>query len=183
MNHQLHRLIGKIIKENFSSEEFEVLLDRACGGEQNIPLFSTRKKSRATEICDVDILIMKNGKIKVIFEIEESNVKPTQICGKFLTSALSSYYIDKKNKVFPMDNSVLFIQILDTSKLNEDKTSKLIKWANVEQAIKDILPIKDRNLDHYKIFFGDVSDFGLNGKRRNELIAHLKDYLKDSLDK
>jgi len=35
--------MGKIIKDSFS-EEFFVILDQACGGKQNIPLFSSRKK-------------------------------------------------------------------------------------------------------------------------------------------
>ncbi len=83
MDHALHRTIGKIIKDHFSSRPFAVLLDRACKDmqeeRQNIPLFFLGKKSRATEICDVDILILKNGKIKAIFEIEESDKRPNQI--------------------------------------------------------------------------------------------------------
>jgi len=135
--------MGKIIKDNFS-EEFFVILDQACGGKQNIPLFSSRKKTRSTEICDVDILILKNGKIKVIFEIEESDVGPTQVCGKFLTSALSSYHISRDNKTYAMDKSVLFLQILDTSKLKSDKTKKVKQWENIEKSIKRVIPI-DKN--------------------------------------
>ena len=183
MNHPLHKTIGKLIKENFLPEEFEVLLDQSCGGKQSIPLFSTKKKSLATKICDVDILIIKNGKVKALFEIEESNVKPTQICGKFLASALASYYIYHDNTSYDMDKAVLFIQILDTSKLEIEKTSKIKQWDNIEKAIKDILPIKDRHLDCYKIFFGNVQEFGINGERRNELISYLKNYLNNSRHK
>lgn len=166
--------------DNFA-DEFEVLLDRACGGKQNIPLFFSRKKSRAIEICNVDILVLKSDRIKVIFEIEETDMKPTQICGKFLTSSLASYYITRNNKAYGMDKSLLFIQILDMSKIKKDKTSKIGQWMNIEKAIKDILPIKNSNIDNYKLIYGDISDFGFKGKRKDELIGCLRSYLSGSL--
>jgi len=72
-----------------------------------------------TQLCNVDMLILRSNSIKVIIEIEESNVKPVQICGKLLASALSSHYIYGDDPPVPVDGSVLFIQILDTSKLRE----------------------------------------------------------------
>ncbi len=67
--------------------------------------------SRATEYCNVDLLLFKDDKIKAIVEIEESNVKPTQISGKLLTSALSKFYIHESNgdKPVGMAENVLFI--------------------------------------------------------------------------
>jgi hypothetical protein len=177
MNHHLHRTIGKIIKENFS-DGYEVILDRACGGIHNIPFFSSKKKAWETELCNVDILITKNGKVKVIFEIEESNVKPTQICGKFLTSAIASYYIYRDNKEYSMDKSVLFIQILDTSKLWIDKTKKIKQWENIEKAIKRIIPIEGSRIDKYKLFYGKDSEFGAKRKKRDKLIRSIRRNLK-----
>jgi len=176
MNHKLHKTIGKIIKEYFS-DGFEVILDRACGGKQNIPLFSSRRKSRETEICDVDILILKNGKVKVIFEIEESHSNPTQICGKYLTSALSSCYISRNNKTHGMDKSVLFIQILDSSGLRKDKTKKIEKWDIIEKAIGFIVPIKQSNIKKYKILHGETDDFETKKEGRTELINLVKRFL------
>jgi len=89
-------------------------------------------------------LILKNGRIKVIFEIEESDVGLTQVFGKFLTSALSSYHISRDNKTYAMDKSVLFLQILDTSKLKSDKTKKVKQWGNIEKSRKRVIPI-DKN--------------------------------------
>ena len=82
------------------------------------------------------MLMMKDNKIRVIIEIEESDVKPTQICSKFLSSALASYYIhhSENNTPIGMSDSVLFLQILDTSKL-EEKTSKIDQWENLEKSI------------------------------------------------
>ena len=176
MNHPLHITIGKIIDEK-SLPGCKILRDRACGGKQNIPLFPSKRKSRETEYCDVDILILKSSKIRVIMEIEEADVKPTQICGKFLTSALSSYYIARDNNAVPMDNSVLFIQVLDTSKLKKDKTSKIKQWKNIEKSIRAIIPLRNSNIKEYILFYGDVSEFGVNGEKRKELVDCILEFL------
>jgi len=48
---------------------------------------------KQNKFCNVDMLILKGGKIRAIMEIEESDIKPVQICRKFLVSALSKYFI------------------------------------------------------------------------------------------
>ena len=88
----MHVSIGDLI-ENSLGERAQLVRDQACGGNQQIPLFCSNEKSNKTEYCNVDLLVIQDGKIRVIIEIEESDVKPTQICGKFLTSALARYYI------------------------------------------------------------------------------------------
>jgi len=40
-----------------------------------------------------------------------------------------------------MDQNVAFIQILDTSDLKMDRTSKLDQWKNLEASLESILPI------------------------------------------
>jgi len=74
------------------------LKDSACGGEHTLPLFCSEERSYATRYACVDLLILKEQKVKVIMEIEESNVKPIHIFGKFLTSAMAKYYIFGKEK-------------------------------------------------------------------------------------
>jgi len=68
---------------------------------------------------------LKDGKVKVIIETEESDIKPVQICGKLLVSALSKYFIHERYGVVEMDDSVLFLQMLDSSKLKPGRTSNL----------------------------------------------------------
>jgi hypothetical protein len=96
----------------------------------------------------------------MIVEIEESNVKPTQICGKFLTSALSKYYIHdtKRNEPIEMDDSVSFVQIVDTSKLVKDKTSKFKQWKALEESINRTIPIKNSRIVSYKLLSTDELD-------------------------
>jgi hypothetical protein len=144
-------------------ENVQKVFDPACGGTQNIPLFLTEDKSNETEICNVDIMFVKNNRIKVIIEIEETNIKPTQILGKFMASALAKYYIHNlsNNEKILMSENVCFIQILDTKALK--KTSRKIKqWKNIELAINEVLPTLQTNLKTYKLFYGNLSDINLN---------------------
>jgi len=177
MAHPLHKAIGRIVTGNLLPE-YEVLKDPACGGKQNIPLFCSNKKSQQTEYCNVDLLIVKSNKIKVIIEIEEANIKPTQICGKFFTSALSSCYIGEynDNKPVGMDDTVLFIQILDTSKLKEG-THKPKQWRNIEESITQIIPVGNSKIRKYSLFYGKATEFGVNGKKRKELIDYIRKFL------
>ena len=122
--------------------------------------------------------MIKDNKIQVIIEIEETDVKPTKICGKFLTSALSAYYIhqSENNTPIEMDDSVLFIQILDTSKLKEG-SSKKEQWENLEKSIKNLLPIG--KISKYELLHGNGSDFNNRiGKKCNKLVSCIKDASK-----
>ena len=164
MNHPLHEKIGDLFKGSFKDyQDLKIVKDPACcrGDEtdrQHIPLFRSDKKSRHTRYCCVDMLILQKGKIRVIIEIEEADIKPTQVCGKFLTAALSNYYIHEKDggKV-EMANSVFFIQVLDSSKL-KDRSAKLEQFRNLGESIQGIIPLKDSKINHYKLFTGKQDD-------------------------
>lgn len=169
--HKLHKEIGENLKLLNFEKNSKLILDQACGGIQHIPLFINKNKSNKTEICNVDALILKDQKIKVIIEIEEANIKPTQILGKFMTSALSKYYIHNNElRNIEMDENVLFIQVLDTTKLKENKTSKFGQFKHIAEAIENILPIKDSKINFYKLLFG------INFKDIGNII---KDFIKD----
>ena len=143
------------------------MLDSACDGNQRISLFGSEIKSYKTRYCDVDILILKDNKVKVIIEIEESDIKPVHIFGKFLVSALSTHYI-YNDKKYPMDDSVTFIQLVDTSKLSINKTSKFKQCENIGLSIQKILHMRWGNIGEYKIF---------NDKETGEMLAYLSTYL------
>jgi len=176
--HPLHKVIGDMIQES-DFPNCTIIKDPACGGNQNIPLFCSLVKSNQTEYCNVDLLILKDNEIRVIVEIEEANITPTKIFGKFLTSALSSYYIHRTQNDVPigMGNWVSFIQILDMSKLEVDKTAKFNQWEYIENSIQSIVPIKNSKIGDYKIFFGDISNFGEEDKRQ-EVIQYIRGVLK-----
>jgi hypothetical protein len=154
----IHKKIGRAFQELVSKfPNLTLLRDPACDGKQHIPLFCNPVKNKETEFCNVDMMILKNNKIKLIVEIEESNVKPTQVCGKFLTSALARYFIHNSNHNRPieMSENVTFLQILDTSKLVKGKTKKVKQWKQLESAINNVLPVKNIMITSYRILTTD----------------------------
>jgi len=174
----LHRTIGEAVAEAILPP-FEVLRDPACGGDQRIPLFSFHEKSRKTEYCNVDLLVLSPDGIRVIVEIEEANVTPIQVCGKFFASALSRCFIHqrRRNTCIGMSGSVLFIQILDTSKLKKEKTSKIQQWRNIERSIKDVIPIKGSRVSHYRLMYGNTGDFAAGQAKKKELVDCFQAFL------
>lgn len=154
MAHPLHEIIGHYLT-NANFPLCEVLKDPACGGRQNLPLFGVLPKSNETEYCNVDALIVKNNQIRVIIEIEESDIKPTQICGKFLTSALASYFIHETYNNVPIAIvEALFLQILDTTGL-KTATSKIRQWKNLESSIHILLPLRKSSIINYKLMWAN----------------------------
>ena len=135
MNHPLHLKIGKCLKE-LDSNKYQVILDKACGGDRRISLYMGKDKARNIEnICDVDALIIerKTGRVIAVIEIEESKsrIEPTCICGKLLASALARYFIHE-GAYFPLEN-LLFIHVLKTPS-KEGSTKK----AQVENLVERI---------------------------------------------
>ena len=180
-NHPLHKTVGKLMDRVFSDKDrVTIIKDPACettkSDLQNVPLFCSEEKSNRTELCNVDILMLYDKSIKVIIEIEEANIKPTQICGKYLTSALSNFFIHKSWGKIPMGESVLFVQILDNSKLKEN-SSKPEQWKNIEKEIGNILPVNDSPIKKYKIIGGNVDSFKINGKSGEELVSIISAFL------
>jgi len=153
--HSFHKIIGAKLNASIP-ESFKVIRDQACGGDQQIPLFSESQKLRNTQLCKVDLLITKNDQISVIIEIAETDLKPTHVYGKFLTSALASFYIQKtkKNKPIPMAESVLFVQIVDMNSLSL-KSRKFKQLYKIEQNIGKILPINGSRINKYRLSFID----------------------------
>ena len=154
----IHKKVGRAFQELVSKyPNLTLLQDPACDGRQHIPLFCNPVKSRENEFCNVDMMVLKQDRIRLIIEIEESNVKPTQVCGKFLTSALAKYFIhnSKDNRPIEMDENVTFIQILDTSKLVKEKTKKILQWKLLETSINNVLPLKNSGITTYRILTTD----------------------------
>jgi len=161
--HLLHVKIADIIDKNIP-EDCRLVRDQACGGRQHIPLFVSPDKSFETQICNVDLLVLKDQKIRLIVEIEESNVKPTNICGKLLCSALTRYYIhESEDTPIAMDDCVTFIQVVDARKLKKDKTSKFKQWKILQSSIATVLPFQGSSIKEYRIFYhdqiGDLTSF------------------------
>jgi hypothetical protein len=178
MKHPLHEKIGNLVYVSLQDyADLKIVKDPACRqgdgtDRQHIPLFRTDQKSRHTRYCCVDMLILQKGKIRGIIEIEEANIKPTQVCGKFLTSALSNFYIHEKDGgIVGMADSVFFLQVLDSKKL-KDGSVKRKQFISLEKAIQEIVPLKGSRINHYKLFTGSQDD------RFDDMIGFIKAELK-----
>lgn len=159
VEHKLHEVVADCIKGCLPSN-CELLKDPACRGNQNLQLFFTDEKSRAARYSVVDMLILKNNKIKVIIEIEESDKTPIRICGKFLASALASCFIHESrgDKPIKMDKQVTFIQICSTEKLKSG-SSKKEQWGNLKKSIKNLLILNKLSVCRYELLWGKPKDF------------------------
>ena len=155
-NHQFHKKIGEVISQNFG--DFEVLKDSACGGKSLLSLCYDLDRYKS-EFSEVDMIILKKNKVKIIFEIEESNVTPTQVCGKVMAAALSKYCFpnNKKanNEQKEIDDSVLFVQILNKDKIRSwgNKAQQII---HLEKAINE--SIQFSNIKKYTLYQFSMND-------------------------
>jgi len=167
MPHPLHDAIGHVLKS--CVPEDDLILDPACGGSQHIPLFVSDARTRETAFCNVDALILKNGQIKVIIEIDESNTKPTHVAGKFLTSAMATHYIHDSVGGPPVikHDSVWFLQVLSTSGL-EDRSKKTGQWENLRSSIRALLPMGQ--VEHYELLYGIPDDFTDGGAKQPAVV-------------
>lgn len=152
MSHPLHVEVATFLKSIALPVNYRLVLAPECGGTHNLPLFSSEQKSNDTEYCNVDVLVVKDAKVCFLLEIEESGLMPTKVCGKFLTSALSSHFIHDalNNTATPMDSKITFVQVMDAKKL-ELHTKKISQGQLLEDSIKAILPI--RSVSTYRLFF------------------------------
>ncbi len=172
MNHGLHHALGQCLTNGLPG--VEVLLDAACGGSQHLPLFMSAQRSRATEVCDVDALVMKRGQIRLIIEIEESSINPTQLAGKVLASALASHYIhETQPRPVRLAQPVRSIQVVDASLLAPG-SSKQAQFRQIEARIRALLPLPGSSITGYSLL-------EIDGSRRPVDCAALLAAVKDAL--
>lgn len=169
MDHLLHLAIGNCLTSDLFPD-CEIIKDGACGGNHNVPLFRGDSKSFEAQNCNVDLMFVKENEIRIIMEIEEANIKPVQICGKFFASALSSHHIYTDEPV-GMSQSVLFIQVVDTKQLKEG-TFKFKQWDSLKESIRSILPVG--NIKEYELIYGEISDFEEKEEPYQELVNSIR---------
>ena len=107
-------------------------------------------------MCDVDLLIVANHRVRVIVEIEESGFLPTKICGKFLQSALATHFLhNSQSAKLQYDEKVLFVQVLDGSKL-KSRNRKVLQGKLIEKQIRNIVPLNGSRVSNYSLFYVNV---------------------------
>ena len=154
MQHPLHIAVAKEIQKRLNVRG-QLYRDLACGGEQQLPLFIGAFKAADNHMCDVDLLVVSDGRVRVIIEIEESSFIPTRICGKFLQAAIATHFIldARPENVFPYGNRVAFIQVLDGSKGARQSSHKIQQGKLIQKQIRGLLPLKGSSITDYHLFF------------------------------
>ena len=154
LHHSLHFAVAEELQKRLDGRG-ELIRDSACGGTQHLPLFVGPTKGRNTQMCNVDLLVVSENQVRVIVEIEESGFLPTKICGKFLQSAIATHFIHDSQSGFalPYSNRVLFIQVLDGSKILKQGTRKDLQGELIERQIRSILPLKESSISDYRLFY------------------------------
>lgn len=139
MNHRCSRFHGSSrVARNLRPQHVQRgITGKDCGGTQNIQLFCKDNASRGTCYCCVDEAILKNHQVKVVVEIEESDIRPVALFGKVCVSALSSHFIHK-GAIYPMAERMWFVQIIDTKKLSA-KSSKLQQCLHLTDSVRRVL--------------------------------------------
>lgn len=160
MHHPLHFAVAQELQKRLAGRG-ELIRDSACGGAHHLPLFIGPTKGFDTRMCDVDLLIVSENQIRVIVEIEESGFVPTKICGKFLQAAFATHFIHGSRPVLklPYSNSVLFVQVLDGSKILKQGTRKILQGKLIERHIRNILPLKGSSISDYCLFFIEGTNY------------------------
>ena len=166
IDHPLHRAVAVELQRVVGEDE--ILCDPACGGRQLLSLFVGDRKARDTRMCCVDLLVLRDGEVRAIVEIEESGFLPTKICGKVLQAALATHYIAESQPLaVPYGPEVLFVQVLDSSKSLRPGSRKRPQAMGIEREIRSLLPL--RGVTDYRLHFASTEpgDEGLAGLRES----------------
>ena len=169
-DHPFHRRIGNLVSGLGLTHGKQIWLDKACGGEGLIPLYEATG-SEGVPFCFVDILLLLEGRL-VIIEIEESDVKPLHLLGKFYASAFSTHFNDQDISKLPL----LFIQVLDTSRINLEEGQKSGQWDRVEAILKGQAEKWLGRKAQYRLLWGRQDDFGAGGKESEKLLNLVKEW-------
>ena len=168
--HLLHILIGEIIL-GAALSGCGPILGKDCGGDQYIQLFCNSRAKMATRFCSVDAIVMKDGKVKTIIEIEESDIRPMALSGKVFVSSLATHF-NHGGKSYPIAPHVSFIQIIDTKKLSPG-SSKLLQCEHLREGIRNSISLTGGSVKDYEIFHGDIAEF-----ERVEAQREFQEYLR-----
>jgi hypothetical protein len=109
-------------------------------------------------------MIVKGDKVKLVCEVEESDISPIRTFGKFFSAATSVVYKFKNGNPKELGKNGIFIQILSSKKLKKEKSSKENQGVNIEKTIRGILKSGDFWIKEYHLIYGDEACFKPGGK-------------------
>jgi hypothetical protein len=186
--YELHRAIGHVLR-SIEYSDTEVLLDSACGGEGKlIRLYGGGLAGGDSALASVDAALVVNGEIRVVIEIEFSDVPPLYLCGKAFAAALSNHHVREKTRI-PLGDRMMFIQVIqylneqplswpgDKVRRKGKKTSKLPQYVYLEREINKLLQDTRSRVRRYVFHYGFSESFALGGSDARALKKDILDFL------
>ena len=175
--HPLHLVIGDILGR---LDIGDVLLSPECEyrGTRHVQLFCDKPFTSGCRLCKADAIIILNGEVKVIIEIEESQIAPVHLCGKAVATALCSH-AKVQSRLFPFGNAVLFVQIINSDKFQKEgskrQSSKLPQCDNLQKRLPHVLSQLGKRVE-YSIHYGNVTKFQEH-QDEDELLGEITQFL------
>ena len=144
------------------------ILDKACGGNHAVKIYFDSPFSIATEFAQVNILLMKNKKVRAIIEIEETRNNPVRIFGKAFAAHFARYFFNPSLKEPIEYRDILFIQIIVKDTMTNNK---LKQFENIKEVINQNLRTYKGSIKEYEMIIGTPDIFE---KENGEGIEKLK---------
>jgi hypothetical protein len=162
--HLLHEAIADAIQSIIAppNQILSIELDQACKGKKHLTFFLSFVPSRESAISKVDIIVMKDNKIKLVCEIEESGLNPGKFFGKVFSTASAKVcrLVDPYGfRYIDFDENAIFIQIVSNSSFNDDVSLKEKQGQLIENEIFHKLATFNSWIKKYRLIFGDIDDF------------------------
>jgi hypothetical protein len=186
--YELHKAIGEVLR-SIEYPDMEVLLDSACGGDgKQIRLYGDELAGRNSCLAYVDAALVVRGEIKVVIEIEYSNVRPLYLCSKAFATALSNYHSRRRVRI-PLADKMMFVQVLQyheeqpynwpeaRGKRKAKRTFKLPQYVYLEREINRLLHDTKSRVRRYVFHYGFSKSFALEGSDAEALRKEILDFL------
>jgi len=172
MSHLLHKKVADCIDSLITqNSDLLIIKDPACGGSCNIPFFMSKDAHNDTEITNVDFIVVKEGKIRLVCEIEESDITPIRTFGKVFTVVAAEICKLKDGTNYVLHPGAIFLQVLSTAKL-KPMTKKKDQGDNIKKAINKIIKSTNNSwIEEYELIYGDINDFNLGSDNYNLLLG------------
>ena len=162
-NHPLRALIEEVLEKAITAlgdKSVELVTVDYPESNVRIPLYYVDEIGRKASYCNVDLLILKDDKIKVILEIDEGDFDPLRTCDNYVASSFSQFHIHKDKedgKRIDMGENVTFLQIIGTPRLIDDLTENRNQLRQIEDIIKS--NTRDSSVKDYHLTLGTYDDF------------------------
>jgi hypothetical protein len=170
----IHKAVGKILLD-LSIPGTEVMLDSACGGPTTVPFYGLDHGEGSDHIVEVDAAIVFKNEIKVVVEIDASDLRPVALCGKVLATAISNHFRLGKVSI-PLSDSLLFIQVVQHS-ADKTNTSKLRQCKYMAREIKKCLVAAKNRITEYSFHYATTEDFAAEARHAHEIRQEITSFL------